>query len=40
MQSHNGLNGTPLDTPLFWLDNIFNGTTYQTNQILEGNVLT
>jgi hypothetical protein len=22
--SQNGLNGTPLDPPLFWLDNIFN----------------
>jgi hypothetical protein len=39
MQSHNGLNVTPLDPPLFWLDNIFNGIKYQTTQILEGNVL-
>jgi hypothetical protein len=39
MRSHNGLNGTPLDHPLFWLDNIFNRITYQTIQILEGNVL-
>jgi len=23
MRSHNCLNGTPLDPPLFWLDNIF-----------------
>ncbi len=23
MGSHNGSNGTPLDTPLFWLDNTF-----------------
>jgi hypothetical protein len=23
MQSHKGSNGTPLDPPLFWLDNIF-----------------
>jgi hypothetical protein len=23
MGSHNGSNGTPLDPPLFWLDNIF-----------------
>ncbi len=22
-QIHNGLNGTPLDPPLFWLDNTF-----------------
>jgi hypothetical protein len=39
MRSHKGLNGTPLDPPLFWLENIFNGITYQTTQILEGNVL-
>jgi hypothetical protein len=25
MRSHNGLNVTPLDPPLFWLDNIFKG---------------
>ncbi len=23
MESHNGSNGTPLDPPLFWLDNTF-----------------
>jgi hypothetical protein len=23
MRSHNGSNGTPLDPPLFWLDNTF-----------------
>jgi hypothetical protein len=23
MGSHNGSNGTPLDPPLFWLDNTF-----------------
>jgi hypothetical protein len=23
MRSHNGSNGTPLDPPLVWLDNIF-----------------
>jgi hypothetical protein len=25
--SHNGSNGTPLDPPLFWLDNTFNELT-------------
>jgi hypothetical protein len=25
MRSHYGSNGTPLDPPLFWLDNIFKG---------------
>jgi hypothetical protein len=23
MRSHNGSNGTPLEPPIFWLDNIF-----------------
>jgi hypothetical protein len=26
MRSHNGSNGTPLEPPLFWLDNIFKGS--------------
>jgi hypothetical protein len=28
VESQNGSNGTPLNPPLFWLDNIFNVNVY------------
>jgi hypothetical protein len=33
MGSHDGSNGTPLDPPLFWLDNIFNPIVFILNAI-------
>jgi hypothetical protein len=38
MGSHNGSNGTPLDPPLFWLDNTFKLTDFPNYYALLYNV--